>query len=67
MEKAADYWRRAEECRLLARSHEGEQRELLMSMAAQWEALARQREELHERRQGLSEPSPPPGADPTAG
>jgi hypothetical protein len=66
MDKAAEYRQRAEACRVLAWSHQGEQRAALMTMAAQWEAMARQSEALLDRhRQVRNDGSP--GADPTSG
>jgi hypothetical protein len=47
MKKASEYRRHAEECRQLARSADREEhRELLINMAATWEALADERERM---------------------
>jgi hypothetical protein len=46
LKKASEYRRHAEECRQLIRTADTEEhRQLLMNMAATWEALAEEREE----------------------
>jgi hypothetical protein len=49
MKKAAEYRRHAEQCRVLARSIEGEHRRQLLQMAAHWESLASERDDLLSR------------------
>lgn len=44
MRKTADYRQHAQECRDLARTAQGDQREKLLQMAMTWEALAQERE-----------------------
>jgi len=46
MKKASEYRQHAEECRQLARSVEGEQRDQLLEMAATWDNLAIERTDL---------------------
>ena len=67
MDKATEYRQRAEACRELARSHSDEQYELLMTLAAQWDTMARQIEGLTDGLRDLSDDAPPSGADPTSG
>ena len=66
MDKATEYRRRAEACRALARSHSGEQYELLMTLAAQWETMARQSEDLLDGARDLNADVSQPGPDPTS-
>ena len=52
MKKVSDYRQHAEECRKLATSARSkEHREMLLKMAATWEALAEERQKTNERRQ----------------
>ena len=46
MKKTSDYRRHAEECRVLAKGIQGEQRDQLLEMAATWDKLALERSEL---------------------
>ena len=47
MKTAAEYWKHAQECRVLARQMpEGEQRDQLLKMVRTWESLAETREKL---------------------
>ncbi len=46
MKKASEYRQHAEECRVLARGIQGEQRDQLLEMAATWDKLAAERSEL---------------------
>ncbi len=49
MKKASEYRQHAEECRTLAASVHGEQRDQLLEMAATWDRLAAERSELVRR------------------
>jgi hypothetical protein len=44
MDKVAELRKNAEECRALARNAKGDERELLLDMAARWDLLASDRE-----------------------
>jgi hypothetical protein len=66
MDKATEYSQRAEACRELARSHSGEQYDLLMSLAAQWDTMARQSEDLRGGPRDLNADVEQPGRDPTS-
>lgn len=46
MKTAQEYRRYAEECRALARSLTGDQRETVLAMVTTWERLAEERDEL---------------------
>jgi hypothetical protein len=46
MKKASEYRKHAEECRVLAKGTQGEQRDQLLEMAATWDKLALERSEL---------------------
>ena len=46
MKKASESRQHAEECRVLARGIQGEQRDQLLEMAATWDKLAAERSEL---------------------
>jgi hypothetical protein len=63
MKKASEYLQHAEQCRQLARSIEGEHREQLLQMAANWENLAAQRAELVSRHPELMSEEQPPEPD----
>jgi len=54
MKKASEYRRHAEECRALAKSMTGQQREQLLGMAATWERLAEDRAALVNRHPELA-------------
>jgi hypothetical protein len=54
MKKASEYRRHAEECRSLARSMTGEQRDQLLEMARTWDKLAEERAELVRRHPELA-------------
>ncbi len=54
MKKASEYRQHAEECRALAASMEGEQRDQLLEMAATWDALAADRADLVRRHPELA-------------
>ena len=54
MKKASEYRQHAEECRVLARGIQGEQRDRLLEMAATWENLAAERSELIRRHPDLA-------------
>jgi hypothetical protein len=57
MKKASEYRVHAEECRALAAGMQvDEQRDQLLAMAEQWEALARDRETIVSRHPELSRP-----------
>lgn len=59
MKKASEYRQHAEECRQLAAAMEsGEQRELLLTMAANWDRLADDREDLVQRHPELTTDQP---------
>jgi ribosomal protein S4 len=49
VKKASEYRAHAEECRSLARTMQGEQRDQLLAMAANWEKLAADRSDLIRR------------------
>ena len=49
MKKASDYQAHAQECRVLARNMQGQQRDQLLDMAATWERLASDRSDLIRR------------------
>ena len=56
MEKVEDYRRHAEECRAIAsRANRAEHREMLLNMAAIWDALAKDRQADAVRKQRLAE------------
>ncbi|MDB5452991.1 MAG: hypothetical protein JWO33_1569 [Caulobacteraceae bacterium] len=58
MKKASEYRQHAAHCRLLARAMDGEHREQLLAMAANWDRLVEQRMDLLQRHPELSdEPS----------
>ena len=54
MKKASEYRQHAEECRVLARGIQGEQRDRLLEMAATWDKLAAERSELVRRHPDLA-------------
>ncbi len=54
MKKASEYRTHAVECRDLAASMDGEQREQLLEMAATWERLASERSDLVRRHPELA-------------
>jgi hypothetical protein len=49
MKKASEYREHIEECRALAKHMQGEQRELILSIATTWEKLAEDRSALVRR------------------
>jgi len=49
VKKASDYHAHAQECRVLARNMQGQQRDQLLDMAATWERLASDRSDLIRR------------------
>jgi hypothetical protein len=64
MQKAAEYRRHAEQCRVLARAVDGEHRRQLLQMAADWDALAAERADLVRRHPEIAfNPTPPPADD----
>jgi hypothetical protein len=54
MKKASEYREHTEECRVLAKHMQGEQREQILSMAATWEKLAEDRSDLIRRHPELA-------------
>ena len=54
MKEASEYRQHAEECRMLAKGTQGEQRDQLLDMAATWERLAVERSELVRRHPELA-------------
>lgn len=58
MNKASEYQEHAAHCRLLARGMDGDQREQLLAMAANWDRLVEQRLELLQRHPELSDERP---------
>jgi hypothetical protein len=54
MKKASAYRQHAEECRVLAKSLTGAQRDQLLEMAANWDKLAADRSELVRRHPELA-------------
>jgi hypothetical protein len=54
VKKASEYRAHAEECRALARTMQGEQRDQLLVMAANWEKLAADRSDLIRRHPDLA-------------
>jgi hypothetical protein len=54
MKKASEYRQHAEECRLLAKGTQGEQRDQLLEMAATWDKLALERSELVRKQPDLA-------------
>lgn len=54
MKKASEYRKHAQECRVLANSMSGDQRDQLLEMAATWEKLAAERSELLRRHPELA-------------
>ena len=56
MKKASEYRAHADECRALARTMQGEQRDQLLQMAATWDRLAADRSGLVRRHPELGSP-----------
>jgi hypothetical protein len=54
VKKASEYRKHAQECRVLANSMSGDQRDQLLEMAATWEKLAAERSELLRRHPELA-------------
>ena len=54
MKRASDYRQHAQECRLLASNMDGEHKAQLVEMAATWDRLADERDELLRRHPELA-------------